>query len=372
MPCRTGPPPPPCPPRPCAPRSRAISVLRRSCRHTIAPAPWGPRYHWSRGNLSNTRPGGGGGGRRRRRSCRRVHGLRGPVARSAGEADLEVPGLPAPWSGVSVLHLSDVHAGLFPTNERSLGQGRRLGGPPRARPGVPHRRHARRSAGTATRCLELLARLRPSAGHVRRHRQPRVRPGQGAARQGSGRRAVSGPRPGRDLALRRCARPSPPRRHPARPLRRRLPDRRLRPSGTLECGVQRRRSRRADPPGRWRRLPDPPRPRAAATRLPARCACSRWPSPVIPTAVNCACRGPSGLTAGRQRRGRVSSPGYTSGARACWWSPAEWERASYPSVCSPGRRRPSGDWYKLRSEGIAVDAIDVDHRNRGRHGSTAR
>jgi uncharacterized protein len=37
-------------------------------------------------------------------------------------ADLAVPGLPAPWSGVEVLHLSDVHAGVFATNERSLGK----------------------------------------------------------------------------------------------------------------------------------------------------------------------------------------------------------------------------------------------------------
>ncbi len=36
------------------------------------------------------------------------------------EATLEVPGLPAQWQGVKVLHLSDVHAGLFPTNERGF------------------------------------------------------------------------------------------------------------------------------------------------------------------------------------------------------------------------------------------------------------
>ena len=36
------------------------------------------------------------------------------------QADLTVPGLPAAWSGTRVLHLSDVHAGLFATNERSL------------------------------------------------------------------------------------------------------------------------------------------------------------------------------------------------------------------------------------------------------------
>jgi hypothetical protein len=79
------------------------------------------------------------------------------------ETELEVPGLPAPWSGVSVLHLSDVHAGLFPTNERSLAKavdwaiplqpdlvlltGDVLGEP----------RHSFRT-------LELLARLRPPLG----------------------------------------------------------------------------------------------------------------------------------------------------------------------------------------------------------------
>jgi len=37
-------------------------------------------------------------------------------------ADLAIPGLPAAWVGLTILHLSDVHAGLFPTNERSLGK----------------------------------------------------------------------------------------------------------------------------------------------------------------------------------------------------------------------------------------------------------
>jgi uncharacterized protein len=79
------------------------------------------------------------------------------------EAELTVPGLPAPWSGVSVLHLSDVHAGLFATNERSFEKvvswaeplqpdlvlltGDMLG-------------DRRRSA----RCLELLTKLRPPLG----------------------------------------------------------------------------------------------------------------------------------------------------------------------------------------------------------------
>lgn len=36
------------------------------------------------------------------------------------EKDLELPGLPAPWSGLKVLHLSDVHAGSPTSNERNL------------------------------------------------------------------------------------------------------------------------------------------------------------------------------------------------------------------------------------------------------------
>jgi predicted MPP superfamily phosphohydrolase len=79
------------------------------------------------------------------------------------QVDLPVPGLPAAWSGVTVLHLSDVHAGLFSTNERSLTKAVRwaeplapdlvfltgdiLGDPERSRP-----------------CLDLLAQLRPPLG----------------------------------------------------------------------------------------------------------------------------------------------------------------------------------------------------------------
>ena len=36
------------------------------------------------------------------------------------QSDLPVPDLPRAWSGLTVLHLSDVHAGLFPSNEHSL------------------------------------------------------------------------------------------------------------------------------------------------------------------------------------------------------------------------------------------------------------
>jgi uncharacterized protein len=79
------------------------------------------------------------------------------------QADLPVPGLPSALSGTTVLHLSDVHAGTFPTNERSLRKvvdwalplepqlvlltGDMLGEP---RPSGP--------------CLDILSRLRPPLG----------------------------------------------------------------------------------------------------------------------------------------------------------------------------------------------------------------
>jgi uncharacterized protein len=79
------------------------------------------------------------------------------------EGELSVPGLPSEWSGLRVLHLSDVHAGLFPTNERSLAKAVRwaasrapdlvlltgdvLGDPRRSR-----------------LCLQLLRQLRPPLG----------------------------------------------------------------------------------------------------------------------------------------------------------------------------------------------------------------
>jgi predicted MPP superfamily phosphohydrolase len=79
------------------------------------------------------------------------------------QADLAVPDLPPAWSGLTILHLSDVHAGVFPSNERSLRKavewalplepdlvvlsGDVLGDPRYAEP-----------------CLRLLARLNPPLG----------------------------------------------------------------------------------------------------------------------------------------------------------------------------------------------------------------
>ena len=97
------------------------------------------------------------------------------------QADLPVRGLPDVWSGTTILHLSDVHAGLFPTNERALRKVVDWAGP--LAPDLVFLTgdilgDSRRSL----RCLELLAHLRPRSRRVRRHRQPRVRPGQRPSR----------------------------------------------------------------------------------------------------------------------------------------------------------------------------------------------
>jgi uncharacterized protein len=79
------------------------------------------------------------------------------------ETDLEVPGLPEPWSGLTILHLADIHAGQFYLNKRSLAKviewaeplapdlvfltGDNVGDPRRGK-----------------RCLELLSRLQPPLG----------------------------------------------------------------------------------------------------------------------------------------------------------------------------------------------------------------
>ena len=79
------------------------------------------------------------------------------------QADLALPGLPPAWSGLTILHLADIHAGAFAVNERSLAKvvrwaeplapdlvfltGDNLGDPDRS-----------------GRSLELLSRLRPSLG----------------------------------------------------------------------------------------------------------------------------------------------------------------------------------------------------------------
>ena len=79
------------------------------------------------------------------------------------QAELAVPGLPAPWEGLTILHLADIHAGVFGVNERSLAKvvdwaeplipdlviltGDNLGDPRLVGP-----------------CLELLSRLQPPLG----------------------------------------------------------------------------------------------------------------------------------------------------------------------------------------------------------------
>lgn len=79
------------------------------------------------------------------------------------EKELTVPGLPAPWSGLKILHLSDIHAGSPTSNERNLH--RVVGWAAPLSPDlvlltgdILGRREASRPA------LDLLARLKPTLG----------------------------------------------------------------------------------------------------------------------------------------------------------------------------------------------------------------
>jgi predicted MPP superfamily phosphohydrolase len=79
------------------------------------------------------------------------------------QVDLPIPGLPASWSGLTVLHLSDVHAGSFATNELSLAKAVRWAEP--LDPDLVFLTgdivgDPKRSAA----CLELLSRLHPPLG----------------------------------------------------------------------------------------------------------------------------------------------------------------------------------------------------------------
>ena len=181
----------------------------------------------------------------------------------------------------------------------------------------------RRSA----RSLELARPASSPAGDVRRHRQPRVRPGQGAAGQSARRPATSGARPGVVLLSRPLCRPSAARRHPAGPLRRRSPHGRLRPPRRSPGGGLRGARLEAPAAAGGGPAPVPGRPsRPAATPSPSSSSmspprptppsrhCSRWPSPVTRTAASCGFRG---LTASRRwsTKRASTSRAYTSGAR---------------------------------------------------------
>jgi predicted MPP superfamily phosphohydrolase len=81
------------------------------------------------------------------------------------EAELAVPGLPAPWSGLTVLHLSDVHAGSFYTNERSLRKAVRWAVP--LAPDLVLLTGDVLGGSRASRaCLALLAELEPPLGMI--------------------------------------------------------------------------------------------------------------------------------------------------------------------------------------------------------------
>jgi predicted MPP superfamily phosphohydrolase len=79
------------------------------------------------------------------------------------EADLPVSGLPVQWSGLTILHLSDIHAGSFRTNERSLGRVVRWAAP--LSPDLVVLTGDILGDRDQSRvCLDLLARLRPHIG----------------------------------------------------------------------------------------------------------------------------------------------------------------------------------------------------------------
>jgi predicted MPP superfamily phosphohydrolase len=78
-------------------------------------------------------------------------------------ADLAVPGLPPRWSGVTVLHLSDLHAGLFLTNQLSFEKVIEWALPLEPDLVLLTGDVLGDRSGSA-RCLEFLARLRPPLG----------------------------------------------------------------------------------------------------------------------------------------------------------------------------------------------------------------
>ncbi len=79
------------------------------------------------------------------------------------QEDLHVPELPPAWAGLTILHLSDVHAGLFPTNERALRKVVDWAGP--LTPDLVFLTgDILGERDRSLRCLELIADLRPRLG----------------------------------------------------------------------------------------------------------------------------------------------------------------------------------------------------------------
>jgi predicted MPP superfamily phosphohydrolase len=79
------------------------------------------------------------------------------------QVDLFVPGLPRVWAGVTILHLSDVHAGHFATNNCSLRKAVDWAAP-LAPDLVFLTGDILGEQNSSRRCLDLLARLRPRLG----------------------------------------------------------------------------------------------------------------------------------------------------------------------------------------------------------------